>query len=109
MQVMPRDGLAANFVCANGPCFASRPTIKELQDPQFNLEFATRMLSSLQSRFGSLREALKAYGPKDVGYYYADKVLAISWSLPLPFSGVFACGFHQSADQADDLRQCEEG
>ena len=38
---------------------------------------AARMLSSLQSRFGSLREALKAYGPKDVGYYYADKVLAI--------------------------------
>ncbi len=77
MQVMPRDGLAANFVCANGPCFASRPTIQELQDPQFNLEYATRMLSSLQSRYGSLREALKAYGPKDVGYYYADKVLAI--------------------------------
>ena len=77
MQVMPRDGLAADFVCVNGPCFASRPTIKELQDPQFNLEYGTRMLSSLESRFGSLREALKAYGPKDVGYTYADKVLAI--------------------------------
>lgn len=27
MQVMPRDGIAADFMCINGPCFASRPTI----------------------------------------------------------------------------------
>ncbi len=33
------------------------------------------MLAGLLNRHGSLREALKAYGPKDVGYYYADKVL----------------------------------
>ena len=30
MQVMPRDGLAAEFMCINGPCFASRPTRAEL-------------------------------------------------------------------------------
>ena len=30
MQVMPRDGIAAEFECINGPCFASRPTIEEL-------------------------------------------------------------------------------
>ena len=24
MQVMPRDGIAAHFICQNGPCFASR-------------------------------------------------------------------------------------
>jgi soluble lytic murein transglycosylase-like protein len=77
MQVMPRDGLAASFMCANGPCFASRPTIAELQDAEFNVEYGTRMLAGLVQRFGSLREALKAYGPHDVGYYYADKVLAI--------------------------------
>ena len=77
MQVMPRDGLAANFTCANGPCFASRPSIAELQDPEFNVGYGTGMLAGLVKHSGSLREALKAYGPMDVGYYYADKVLGI--------------------------------
>ena len=39
MQVMPRDGLAASFMCKNGPCFAKRPTIDELQDPEFNIKY----------------------------------------------------------------------
>jgi soluble lytic murein transglycosylase-like protein len=77
MQVMPRDGLAANFTCANGPCFASRPSIAELQDPEYNVDYGTGMLAGLVKHSGSLREALKAYGPMDVGYYYADKVLGI--------------------------------
>jgi len=77
MQVMPRDGLAANFTCANGPCFASRPSIAELQDPEFNVDYGAGMLAGLVKHSGSLREALKAYGPMDVGYYYADKVLGI--------------------------------
>ncbi len=77
MQVMPRDGLAAGFECVNGPCFASRPTIEELMDPSYNVEFGTRMLSRLIARLGDKREALKAYGPMDMGYAYADKVLAI--------------------------------
>jgi soluble lytic murein transglycosylase-like protein len=77
MQVMPRDGLAAEFNCINGPCFASRPTIEELQDPGYNIEFGTKMLAGLIARQGDLREALKAYGPMNVDYYYADKVLAI--------------------------------
>jgi soluble lytic murein transglycosylase-like protein len=77
MQVMPRDGIAASFECINGPCFASRPTIEELLDPSYNIEFGTHMLTGLISRLGSLREALKAYGPMDVGYRYADNVLAI--------------------------------
>jgi soluble lytic murein transglycosylase-like protein len=77
MQVMPRDGLAANFTCANGPCFASRPTISELQDPELNLDYGTHMLAGLVKHSGNLREALKAYGPTNVGYYYADKVLGI--------------------------------
>jgi soluble lytic murein transglycosylase-like protein len=77
MQVMPRDGKAASFECINGPCFASRPTIKELQDPSYNVEYGTGMLAGLIERLGSLREALKAYGPMDMGYSYADRVLAI--------------------------------
>ncbi len=77
MQVMPRDGIAASFECVNGPCFASRPSIQELQDPQFNLEYGTQMLAGLISKLGDTREALKAYGPMDMEYSYADKVLAI--------------------------------
>lgn len=77
MQVMPRDGLAAHFQCINGPCFASRPSIAELQDPAYNIEYGTRMLAGLLTRHGDLRAALKAYGPMDMGYRYADIVLSI--------------------------------
>jgi soluble lytic murein transglycosylase-like protein len=77
LQVMPRDGIAASFQCANGPCFASRPSIAELQDPEYNISFGTRMLANLLRKYGSNREALKNYGPAGVDYYYADKVLAI--------------------------------
>jgi soluble lytic murein transglycosylase-like protein len=77
MQVMPRDGVASTFQCINGPCFASRPTIQELKDPAFNVDFGVRMLSGLISKYGDIREALKHYGPYDVGYQYADKVLTI--------------------------------
>jgi len=77
MQVMPRDGLAASFQCPNGPCFASRPTINELQDPTFNVQYGTQFLASLLQTNGNIREALKSYGPANVGYYYADKVLGL--------------------------------
>jgi hypothetical protein len=77
MQVMPRDGIATKFMCKNGPCFTDRPTIAELQEPEFNVAYGTRMLSGLINRFGSYRDGLKSYGPMDVGYSYADKVLAI--------------------------------
>lgn len=77
MQVMPKDGLAAEFMCPNGPCFANRPSMTELYDPAFNIEYGTRFLSGLVSRYGNTRDALKAYGPANVGYYYADIVLAI--------------------------------
>jgi hypothetical protein len=75
LQVMPRDGKAAAFMCNNGPCFASRPSMQELFDPEFNIAYGTRMLASLIEHYGDMREALKAYGPKDVGYYYADLVI----------------------------------
>jgi soluble lytic murein transglycosylase-like protein len=77
MQIMPRDGLAASFMCLNGPCFSNRPSTDELKDPEFNVKYGTRMLASLVSRNGNFREALKSYGPMNVGYYYADKVLGI--------------------------------
>jgi hypothetical protein len=77
MQVMPSDGLAANFQCVSGPCFANRPTTKELKDPEYNIKYGTRMLANLIKKHGDPREALKAYGPMNVGYYYADKVMHI--------------------------------
>lgn len=77
MQVMPSDGIAASFMCKNGPCFADRPTIGELQDPQFNIKYGTSMLAGLVAKYGNIKEALRYYGPRDVGYYYADKVLGI--------------------------------
>jgi hypothetical protein len=77
MQVMPRDGIAQKFMCKNGPCFTNRPTISELEDPDFNVAYGTGMLAGLNNRFGNIRDALKSYGPMDVGYSYADKVLAI--------------------------------
>lgn len=77
MQVMPRDGLAASFMCVNGPCFTNRPSIAELEDPAFNVKYGTGMMANLVAKYGDTREALRYYGPMDVGYYYADKVLGI--------------------------------
>lgn len=77
MQIMPRDGIAEKFMCINGPCFANRPSTQELYDPEFNIEFGVNMLSNLYGKFGNWRDALKAYGPMDVGYYYADLVMDI--------------------------------
>lgn len=77
MQVMPSDGLAANFMCKNGPCFSDRPSSERLKDPEFNIKYGTRMLAGLLQKQGDLREALRSYGPMDVGYYYADIVLGI--------------------------------
>lgn len=77
MQVMPRDGIAANFNCVNGPCFSNRPSIEQLQDPQFNIKYGTRMLANLVKKYGDIREALRVYGPMNVGYSYADIVLGL--------------------------------
>jgi len=77
LQIMPKDGIAASFMCQNGPCFTSRPTTQELLDPAFNINYGVRMLANLIDKYGNERDALKAYGPYDVDYYYADKVLAI--------------------------------
>jgi soluble lytic murein transglycosylase-like protein len=77
MQVMPSDGIAAGFLCGAGPCFSSRPTMQELFDPDFNISYGTAMLASLIRKYGNERDALRAYGPMDIGYGYADIVLEI--------------------------------
>jgi soluble lytic murein transglycosylase-like protein len=77
MQIMPRDGLAASFQCGATACFASRPSMNELYDAEYNIAYGVRMLAALIQKNGSIRNALRAYGPMNVGYYYADKVLAI--------------------------------
>lgn len=77
MQVMPRDGLAASFTCNGQPCFTTRPSTAELFEARFNIEYGTRLLKDLFNRNGNWREALFSYGPIDVGYDYADRVLSI--------------------------------
>ncbi len=77
MQVMPRDGIAASFMCANGPCFSQRPSMDELFNPEYNISYGATMLAGLVNKYGNARDALRAYGPMDVGYYYADIVLQI--------------------------------
>lgn len=77
MQIMPRDGIANQFMCINGPCFMDRPTIAELKDPDFNIQYGTKYLSGLINKTGNIRDALKSYGPAGVDYYYADIVLTL--------------------------------
>lgn len=78
MQVMPRDGLAAAFNCPEGPCFEDRPTTSQLRNPNFNVDYGAEMLQGLVRKHrGNLREALREYGPMDVGYYYADTVISL--------------------------------
>jgi hypothetical protein len=77
MQVMPRDGIAASFICYAGPCFKHRPSGEELFQPDFNVEYGARMLAGLIQQYGNVRDALKAYGPMDMAYEYADMVIAI--------------------------------
>jgi len=77
MQIMPRDGIASKFICGDQPCFKNRPPINELLNPDYNIEFGAHLLSGLLKTSGSTRNALKSYGPMDVGFYYADIVLSI--------------------------------
>lgn len=70
LQVMPKDGIAANF-----GVFYNRPSMDELFNPEFNIQYGTQMLSELIKRYGNTRDALLHYGPVNVGYSYADIVL----------------------------------
>lgn len=77
MQIMPRDGIASSFYCGAIACFTNRPTIEDLSEPEFNVDFGSRMLSDLIYKEGSIRQALFRYGPFDTGYGYADTVLSL--------------------------------
>lgn len=77
MQVMPRDGKAAEFLCSAGPCFVDRPESNALFNPEFNIAYGCNYLSGLIEKTSSTREALRLYGPMDVSYSYADMVLEI--------------------------------
>jgi len=75
MQIMSSDGLSRQLY---GDYFSSRPTVLDLLDPGYNIEWGTSHLASLINIYGSLREALFHYGPMDVGYEeYADMVLSV--------------------------------
>jgi soluble lytic murein transglycosylase-like protein len=77
MQVMPKDGIASEFICGSNPCFINRPTINELLNPLFNVNYGSNYLAGLVRQKGSQREALYTYGPMDMDYGYADIVLTI--------------------------------
>jgi soluble lytic murein transglycosylase-like protein len=78
MQIMPRDGKAASFMCINGPCFGNRPTTEELLDPRFNVEYGSNFLGGLISKYG-LRDGLFRYGPENISYAeYADKIIGLA-------------------------------
>jgi hypothetical protein len=90
MQVMPRDGIAKSYTnVQKTPYFTNRPSMAELYDPDFNVNYGTMMLANLIKKYDDYqksntlgwdikhiwREALKDYGPADIGYDYADEVL----------------------------------
>jgi soluble lytic murein transglycosylase-like protein len=77
MQIMPRDGIAASFMCGGTSCFSSRPSSSELLNPDSNIAYGARMLAGLVQRYGNTRDALYRYGPINDGYSYADRVLQI--------------------------------
>lgn len=77
MQIMPGDGKALEFQCQGGACFLDRPSTESLLKPEYNISYGVEMLSGLIQITGDFREALFLYGPFDVGYDYADKVINI--------------------------------
>lgn len=61
-QVMPSDGNGAGYMCKNGPCFAGRPTIAELKNPETCLKAALNDLNGKLNAAGDLDTALDNYG-----------------------------------------------
>jgi hypothetical protein len=77
MQIMPGDGKALAFECISGPCFSGRPPTKFLLNPEYNISYGTELIAGLLETTGNLRDALRAYGPIEVGYVYADRVISL--------------------------------
>ena len=72
MQVMARD--TSNV---KPWLFKDRPTCNELGVPDFNIGWATHYLAGLYQHYGNWRDAVKHYGPMDVAYSYADRVIGL--------------------------------
>jgi|GEM_PF-1169998 len=79
MQVMAKDsidsGTGTIFMCNTGPCFADRPTVAELFDPDINFDWGTKILAQYTNQFG-LDAGLKAYCGGDA--LYANEVICLS-------------------------------
>lgn len=75
LQIMASDGISGT----NWPeIFKDRPTISQLENPRFNVQWGTMYLAYKYAKYGDWRKALKSYGPSGVGYLYADCVLEIN-------------------------------
>jgi hypothetical protein len=77
MQIMPGDGKALDFQCISGPCFSGRPSTKLLLNPEYNISYGTKLIAEIWVSSENLRDALRTYGPIEVGYAYADQVLSL--------------------------------
>ncbi|MFC2055335.1 hypothetical protein ACFLV7_13730 [Chloroflexota bacterium] len=51
---------------------------EETEGPGVQHQYDTRMLSHLLAKHGRARNAFNAYGPMNVGNYYAEKALGIN-------------------------------
>jgi len=74
MQIMSSDGLSRQLY---GDYFSDRPTVSELLNPVYNIEWGVSHLAGLVEIYRDLREALYHYGPIDVGYDYADSIMSM--------------------------------
>lgn len=74
MQIMSSDGLSRQLY---GDYFFDRPTVSELLNPVYNIEWGVSHLAGLVENYRDLREALYHYGPIDVGYDYADSIMSM--------------------------------
>jgi len=64
MQVMPRD-TGVYWPCVNGDCFKDRPTTEELYDIEFNMRWGAQILAKSIDTWGSEKEGVYHYGPRD--------------------------------------------
>lgn len=85
MQVMPNDPQKY----WSDPCkgkfdpsiFASRPSSSQLENPQYNIQYGTQLLSNMIKYWGTLEAGLTHYGP--VGYEgYADLIFSVQSQNP---------------------------
>jgi len=66
MQIMPRDLTPRTLSCgalscSGGPCFSDRPTIAELEDPETNVLWGTKILGNYFRHYGSYEAAAYHY------------------------------------------------